>query len=67
MCLIPISFYKWMILTCNILKLKGKIRNPPVKSYVMMPEISAERFLEILKKKIRFLCILYEKASYISW
>ncbi len=55
-----------MILTCIIAKLKGKIRDPPVKSYVMMPEISGERFLEILKKKIRFLCILYEKATHIS-
>ena len=54
---IPISFYKRMILTCNIPKLAGKIRGPPLRSYVMMPEISAERFLEILKNKNRFLCI----------
>ena len=67
MCSIPISFYEWMILTCNILKPKGKIRDPPVKSYVMMPEISAERFLEILKNKNRFLYILCEKATHISW
>ena len=67
MCSIPICFYEWMILTCIISKLKGKIRGPPVKSYVMMPEISDERFLEILKNKNRFLCILCEKATHISW
>ncbi len=67
MCSIPISFYKWMILTCYILKLKGKIRNLPMKSYVIMTEISAERFLEILKTKNRSLCILCEKATHILW
>ena len=66
MCLILISFYVWMIITCNIPKLKGKIRDPPVKSYGIMTEISAERFLEILKNKNRFLCILCEKATNIS-
>ena len=66
MCLILISFYELMILTCNIPKLKGKIRDSPVKSYVVMTKISAERFLEILKNKNRFLCILCEKATHIS-
>ena len=42
-----------MILTCNILKLKEKIRDLPMKSCVIMTEISAERFLEILKTKNR--------------
>ena len=67
MCLIPISFYEWMLLTYNISNREGKIRDPPVKSYAMMPEISVERFLEILKNKNRFLCILCEKATHISW
>ena len=66
-CSIPISFYEWMILTCIMPKLKGWIRDPRVKSYVMMTEISAERFLEILKTKNRFLCILCEKPTHISW
>jgi len=67
MSLILISFYAWMILTCNIPKRKGKIRSPPVKSYGIMTEISAERVLEILKNKNWFLCILCEKATHISW
>ena len=65
MCSISISFYKRIILTCNIPKLAGKIRGPPVKSYDMMPEISAERFLEILKNKNRFLCILSKQYPHI--
>ena len=48
-----------MILTCNILKLKEKIRYLPMKSYVIMTEISAERFLEILKTKNRTYVQIY--------
>ena len=65
MCSISISFYECMIITFNILKPEGKIRDPPVKSYVMMSEISAERFLEILKNKNRFLCILSKQNPHI--
>ena len=44
-------------------KTSGKIRGLPAKSYTMMPEISVERFLEILKNKNQFLCILSKKNS----
>ena len=54
-----------MLLTYNIPNLEGKIRGPPVKSYAMMPEISVERFLEILKNKNRFLCILSKQNHHI--
>ena len=67
MCLIPISFYTWMILIYNIPKQKGKIRGAPLKSYAVIIEISVERVLKILKKQIWFLCILSKKSAQVSW
>ena len=67
MCSIPISFYKWMILTCNILKLKEKIRYLPMKSYVIMTEISAERFFGNFENQKSNVCILCEQATHILW
>ena len=63
MYLILISFYEWMLLWYNIPNQKGKIRGAPLKSYAIMTEISAERVLKILKKIIRFLCILHKKSA----
>ena len=55
-----------MLLTYNISNREAKIRSPPVKSYAMMSEISVERFLEILKNKNRFLCILSKQNPHIE-
>ena len=65
MCSIPISFYEGMLLTYYIPNREGKFWIPPVKSYAMMLEISVARFLEILKNKNRFLCILSKQNHHI--
>ena len=56
-----------MVLTCNILKLKEKIRDLPMKSYVIMTEISAERFFGNFENQKSNVCtnLLCEQATNI--